>query len=420
MRQVKPIKNINATIRVPGSKSYTQRALIAASLAKGRSFISDALVSEDTEHLMNALGLLGARIDLNGSDLSIEGTGGELTVPSEAIFMGNNGTGIRLLAGTVSLGNGTFILDGNNRMRERPIQPLVDALRDMGVEAICVQGNGCPPVQIQARGVAGGQVELAGGLSSQYLSSLLLAAPCARKDTQIKVLGDLPSRPYVYMTLDVMARFGVEVTEASDKLFLVTAPQAYHPREYAVEGDASSATYFLAAAAICGGTLKIPNINPRSSQGDLRFADILETMGCTISAPGIGLTITGPLSNHEDLSFDLHDVPDMVPALAVVSAFRKARTVLKNIAHLRIKESDRIAALTNELRKIGSKVEEKTDEMIIQGMASVGAEIECYSDHRIAMSFAIAGLAIDGIVIKDPECVAKSFPDFWEKLASLG
>jgi 3-phosphoshikimate 1-carboxyvinyltransferase len=187
-----------------------------------------------------------------------------------------------------------------------------------------------------------------------------------------------------------------------------------------VEGDASSATYFLAAAAICGGTLKIANINPRSSQGDLRFANILETMGCTISASGRGLTITGPLSNHEDLSFDLHDVPDMVPALAVVSAFRKARTVLKNIAHLRIKESDRIAALTNELRKIGSKVEEKTDEMIIQGMASVGAEIECYSDHRIAMSFAIAGLAIDGIVIKDPECVAKSFPDFWEKLASLG
>lgn len=420
MKHIKPIKNIDATVRVPGSKSYTQRALIAASLARGNSHVRDALISEDTEYLINALRLLGATIGRKGCDLNIQGTGGALNTPSETIYMGNNGTGLRLLTGTVSLGHGTFVLDGNARMRQRPIQPLLDALENIGVQAACIEGNGCPPVRVLAKGLSGGKTTLATGLSSQYLSSLLLAAPYAGKDTEIEVLGSLPSWPYVRMTLDVMARFGAKVSDGQFKSFLIKAPQAYHARDYVVEGDASSATYFMAAAAICGGTVRIPNINPGSLQGDLRFSDVLKIMGCRINTSGKGLEITGPLSNHGDLSFDLHDVPDMVPGLAVVSAFRKGKTVLKNIAHLRIKESDRIRAVTNELRKIGAKAEEKADEMIIQGMATRGAEIECYSDHRIAMSFAIAGLAVEGISIKDPGCVKKSFPDFWERLESLG
>ncbi|MBW1795047.1 MAG: 3-phosphoshikimate 1-carboxyvinyltransferase [Deltaproteobacteria bacterium] len=419
MKQIKPIKRINTVIRVPGSKSYTQRALITSALASGRSIIRDALISEDTEYLIEALRSLGANITQERNELVVVGTGGKLVTPSSALYLGNNGTGLRLLTGTVSLGHGTFVLDGNARMRQRPIQPLLDALKNIGSNAVCIEENGCPPVEVHAAGIAGGKTALAGGLSSQYLSSLLLAAPYARRDTEIEVLGSLPSRPYVEMTLDVMARFGVEVSVTEGKSFLVKARQKYRPTEYVVEGDVSSATYFMAAAAICGGTVRIPNIKGGSVQGDLRFADILETVGCKVSASRKGLEITGPLSNHADLSFDLHDVPDMVPALAIVCAFRKGKTILKNIGHLRIKESDRIAALTHELQKIGARAEEKADEMLVQGIPTHGAEIDCYSDHRIAMSFAIAGLAIEGISIKDPACVKKSFPDFWEKLESL-
>jgi 3-phosphoshikimate 1-carboxyvinyltransferase len=369
---------------------------------------------------MKALGQLGARIDRNGCDVSIQGTGGKLTAPSDALYLGNNGTGLRLLTGTVCLGHGTFVLDGNSRMRQRPIEPLVHALKNLGVEALCLEGNGCPPVKVQAKGLNGGKTPLAGGQSSQYLSSLLLAAPYATMDTQIDLVGPLVSRPYVQMTLEVMADFGVEVSVEEEMCFLVTGSQAYTARRYVIEGDASSATYFMAAAAICGGQIRISNINPDSLQGDLRFADILETMGCKVNRLGEGLEITGPLSNHGDLSFDLHEVPDMVPALAVVSAFRKGKTILQNIGHLRIKESDRVSALTRELRKIGATVEETAEQMIVQGVAGRGAEIDCYSDHRIAMSFAITGLVIEGIVIKDPDCVKKSFPDFWKTLGSLG
>ncbi|NVL90293.1 MAG: 3-phosphoshikimate 1-carboxyvinyltransferase [Desulfobacterales bacterium] len=419
MRLIRPIKKIDAIVRVPGSKSYTQRALITSALAGDKSIIKDALISEDTEHLIKALCSLGANIAKERNDLVVEGTGGNLVTSSSALYLGNNGTGLRFLIGTVSLGHGIFVLDGNSRMRQRPIQPLVDALNRIGVNAWCVEGNGCPPVEVRASGLAGGKTFLSTGLSSQYVSSLLLAAPYAEKDIEIEIRGAMPSWPYIRLTLDVMERFGVKVSVLEERVFRIKAPQAYQPREYVIEGDVSSATYFMAVAAIIGRSIKISNVNPDSLQGDLRFMEILETMGCKVSTSGGGVGITGPLSNHEDLAFDLNDVPDMVPALAVVAAFRKGKTALKNISHLRVKESDRVAALTNELIKIGAKVEEKEDAMIVQGIATSGADIDCYSDHRIAMSFAVAGLAIDGISIKDPDCVKKSFPDFWEKLESL-
>jgi 3-phosphoshikimate 1-carboxyvinyltransferase len=251
------------------------------------------------------------------------------------------------------------------------------------------------------------------------VSSLLLAAPYAEKDIEIGASTLIPSWPYVELTLDVMARFGVKVGDFDKKRFRVRAPQTYKSQEYVIEGDVSSATYFMAAVAIMGRSVKISNINESSLQGDLRFLEILDTMGCAVSGSEEGVEITGPLSNHEDLAFDLNDAPDMVPALAVVSAFRKGKTTLKNILHLRVKESDRVAALTNELRKIGAQAEKTADGMIIHGIATRGAEIECYNDHRIAMSFAIAGLAIEGVTITDPDCVKKSFPDFWETLDSL-
>ncbi|MDY6952632.1 MAG: 3-phosphoshikimate 1-carboxyvinyltransferase, partial [Thermodesulfobacteriota bacterium] len=257
MKPIEPITDISASIRVPGSKSYTQRALIVAALARGRSLITGPLFSEDTEHLIKALGSLGARVRPQGPDLTVVGTGGNVRRPSGPIYMGNNGTGLRLLTGTVTLGQGTFVLDGNDRMRQRPIQPLVDALNELGGEVSCRKKNGCPPVEVVAKGLGGGKTTLAGGLSSQYLSSLLMAAPCARGDVRIEVLGSLPSRPYVDMTLDVMKHFGAEVSLLDERSFLVRAPRAYRASEYAVEGDASSATYFMAAAAICGGTVRI-------------------------------------------------------------------------------------------------------------------------------------------------------------------
>ncbi len=420
MKRIKPIREINTVISVPGSKSYTQRALITSALATGRSVIKDALISEDTEHLIEALSVLGANITQQGHDFVVEGTGGKLVTPPSPLYLGNNGTGLRFLVGTVSIGHGTFVLDGNRRMRQRPIQPLVDALNKMGVKAFCVAGTGCPPVQVEAEGLPGGKTRLDTALSSQYVSSLLLASPYAQEDIEIGMSSLVPSWPYIKLTLDVMAHFGVKVSVSEERFFHIKARQAYQPKEYAIEGDVSSATYFMAAAAIVGGTIRIPNINGNSLQGDLRLLEILETMGCKVSASEDGIEVTGPLSNQEDLSFDLNDAPDMVPALAVVSAFRKGKTILQNILHLRVKESDRVAALTHELRKLGARVEKKADGMIIQGIATRGAEIDCYDDHRIAMSFAIAGLAIEGISIKDPGCVKKSFPDFWEKLDSLG
>jgi 3-phosphoshikimate 1-carboxyvinyltransferase len=419
MKKITPINEINAVVRVPGSKSYTQRALIAASLARGSSLIRGALISEDTGYLMEALRFLGTHITVQKNDVTVEGTEGRIIAPSRALYLGNNGTGLRFLVGLVSIGHGTFVLDGSPRMRQRPVQPLVDALNRMGVKAFCIDGTGCPPVQVEGAGLPGGETRLDTALSSQYVSSLLLAAPYAEDDIEVGVSSLIPSWPYVALTLNVMERFGVSVENFERKRFHIKAPQTYQAQEYVVEGDASSATYFMAAAAIVGRSVTISNIDRDSLQGDLRFLEILHAMGCVVSVSQEGVEITGPLSNHEDLAFDLNDAPDMVPALAVVSAFRRGKTSLKNILHLRVKESDRVAALTNELRKIGARAEKTADGMVIQGTANRGADIECYDDHRIAMSFAIAGLAIDGITIKDPDCVKKSFPDFWDRLDTL-
>jgi 3-phosphoshikimate 1-carboxyvinyltransferase len=273
-------------------------------------------------------------------------------------------------------------------------------------------------VRIVSKGFDGGEVTLAGGISSQFLSSVLLAAPCGKRNTTIHISGEIPSWPYVQMTIDVMGDFGIHVERRETQSFFV-APQQYGAETYTVEGDASSATYFMAAAAICGGSVHIANMNPHSTQADMRFGEILYTFGCVVDSSDAGLVIRGPLTNHEDWSFDLKDSPDMVPALAVVCAFRKGKTVLENIAHLRVKECDRISALTTELRKLGATVEEEHDKMTVTGVASKGAEINCYEDHRIAMSFAIAGLRLQGVVISDPGCVRKSFPDFWEQLERL-
>ena len=404
---------------MPGSKSYTQRALVLAALAEGKSILHNPLVAEDTSHLIAALRLLGTDVLSRDGDLLVTGTGGRLADPGREIYLGNNGTAMRILTGLVSIGRGTFTLTGDQRLRERPIEPLLAALRSLGIDARSLDREGYPPVVVRTLGLQGGKVTLRDIESSQYISALLLCAPYAAGDTLIELEGRVPSLPYVDMTIEAMMQFGVDVKRDTAHRYLVKSGRRYGGIEYRIEGDASSASYFFLAAAICGGKVSVENINPRSLQGDMGFLSLLETLGCSVIREKNRVELAGRELRGGDRVFDLGDMPDMVPTLAVLSALRPGRTVIENVAHLRLKESDRLAALATELGKTGIPVEERKDGLIITGGQPHGAEIETYNDHRIAMSFAVLGLAIPGISIRNPACVSKSFPGFWGALEKL-
>jgi len=405
---------ITATIRVPGSKSITQRALVVASLAEGDSELKGPLDSEDTRLLKKALIYLGISIKDKEGDWTIEGQGGKILPVKQDIYLGNNGTGIRFMASLVSLGQGTYRLTGTKRMAERPIGPLLEALKAWGAEAKSIEKTGCPPVEIQAHGLEGGETILSASKSSQYLSSLLLVAPIVRNPAKITLNGPLVSRPYVDLTLAVMQAFGVKVQER-DNSFLVPH-MTYNAKTYQIEGDASSASYFWAAAAVTGGRITVENIPPNSLQGDAAFVDILADMGCSVKKDALGITVQGPPGGVlKAVEVDMGRWPDMVPTLGVVAAFASGTTVIKNVAHLRIKETDRLKAVAQELTKIGTSVKELKDGLIIEGTRDMhGSAIDTYNDHRIAMAFSVAGLRVPGIRIKDPSCVSKSFPSFWQ------
>ena len=421
MKEIQPIQKINATVSVPGSKSITQRALIAAALAQGESTLVGPLASEDTAYTANALRSMKIEVNDNGKQWQVQGSGGILKTPKKEIYLGNNGTATRFLTSVVALGNGIFTITGEKRMEERPIDPLMTALAGWGVDIKSIKGTGCPPLEIKAHGINGGETTLPEGKSSQYLSSLLLVAPYTANKATLNVDGDIPSKPYVTMTLAVMKSFGIDVV-ASDALNHFSIPQGiYQSNTYHIEGDASSASYFFAAAAITGGQVTVSNVPRDSLQGDTALAGMLEKMGCSVSYHN-GITVSGP-SELSGIEVDMGDCPDVAPTLAIVASQAKGRTVIKNIAHLRIKECDRINAMATELSKIGVKVEEKPDALIIEGLDQKsplhGARIETYNDHRIAMCFAIAGLVVPGITITNENCVSKSFPDFWERLSWL-
>ncbi len=424
MRVLVPVAHLDASVTVPGSKSLTQRALIAAALATGPSRLRHPLASEDTRYTMEALRAMGVACDdTNPEEWLIHGTGGKIAVPDREIFLGNNGTATRFLTSLAALGQGEFRISGSERMRERPISPLMEALSGWGVDIVSEEANGCPPLRIRAGGLAGGQTILPEGKSSQYLSSLLLVAPYAREETEIEVRGEVLSKPYVLMTLSVMADFGV-CAEASPTLALFRVPRgSYQPRDYTIESDVSGASYFWGAAAITGGRVRVEKVSPLSLQGDIRLLPCLARMGCRVEQVGDGILVAGT-ENLCGIRVDMGDMPDVAPTLAVVAAFAEGDTVIENIAHLRIKECDRIAAVVMELRKLGAEVEEKEDGMVIHGRRGGenlhGARIHTYQDHRIAMSFAMAGLRLPGVEIEGPECVAKSFPDFWERVCALG
>jgi 3-phosphoshikimate 1-carboxyvinyltransferase len=405
-------------VSVPGSKSYTHRILIAAALAHGESRIENVLLSEDTRLTMQALRQMGVHIASKpANQLAVTGTGGIFKTASHQIYLGNSGTSMRLLTAVAALGQGTFILSGTERMAERPIQPLIDALQQIGVRVRSLNNNGCPPIEVNGQNLTGGSVAIDCRTSSQYLSALLLIAPCTVAGLDIAVTAGPVSKPYVDMTVEVLEKFGIRVAREDYDRFKVAGKQFYRAGNYAVEPDGSQAGYFWAAAAVCGTKVKVKGVTDNSRQGDVNFANLLATMGCDIKREVDGITVCG--RNLRAAEIDMGDMPDMVPTLAVVAAFANGTTVIKNVSHLKAKESDRLAAVAGELVKMGIDARCGDDELIVTGGKPHGAEIETYADHRIAMSFAVAGLVTPGTVILGESCVEKSFPEFWKVFEGL-
>ncbi|MBT3257935.1 MAG: 3-phosphoshikimate 1-carboxyvinyltransferase, partial [Deltaproteobacteria bacterium] len=347
--------------------------------------------------------------------LVMEGIGeNALNQPFEkALYLGNSGTSFRLLLPVLALVKGRFLMTGTPRMRERPMGPLVDALFKLGAEVLYVNNNGRPPIRIVSDGILGGAVALPGDASSQFLSALLLSGPYARKDVDITVKGDLVSKPYVDVTIDVMAAFGVRIKRQGYASFSVSAGQQYQPRDYTVQGDVSSASYFWAGAAITGRTVTTQNIHPQGRQGDIRLLEVLEAMGCVVNRDSDRVSVSGgPLTG---VDVDMGAMPDMVPTLAAVALFAEGKTTIRNVGHLRFKESDRLNAVTVEWRKLGARVEEFEDSLVVHGGERLcGAQVDPHDDHRLAMSLAVVGLKVPGIRIQNPACVNKSFPQFWD------
>lgn len=424
MIELTPVETLDAVVEVPGSKSLTQRALIAAALADGQSSLIGPLSSEDTAYTIGALRLMGIEVDdTDPARWMVQGTRGKIRQPDQDLYLGNNGTATRFLTSVAALGHGRFRISGDERMAERPIGPLMEALQGWRVKIRSEADNGCPPLLIDADGLSGGRTMLPEAKSSQYLSSLLLVAPYGAQPVELEVQGKVLSRPYVEMTLAVMADFSIRV-EAAPSLSFFRIPQGcYQGTEYRIEGDASGASYFWAAAAVTGGKVTVANVPVPSLQGDAQLVPLLARMGCRVSLVDGGITVQGPEEQLQGIEVDMGNMPDVAPTLAVVAVFAQGTTVINNIAHLRIKECDRLAVMVSELRKMGADVEEEPDRMIIHGLADGsnlhGAEIETYQDHRIAMCFGVAALKITGVRIRNENCVAKSFPDFWQRFQAM-
>ncbi len=417
---VGPQGAVQGTLRVPGSKSLTNRALIVAALARGETRLEGALVAEDSEVMVRALSRLGFEIDARAERIVVQGLAGKVPARTARLDLRLSGTSIRFLTALVALGRGTFRLDGIARMRERPIQDLLDALNMLGAEASSDEGNGCPPLTVRARGLSGGGARVSGALSSQYLTALLMVAPYAAGPVAFEVEGTLQSRPFVDMTLGLMKDFGVSVERDGYRRFRV-GPSVYRARPFAVEGDAMAAGYFWAAAAISKGRVRVTNLGRRSRQGDVRFVDVLERMGCRVVWGDESCEVRGP-SRLTGGTFDLNDMPDQAQTLAVVALFADAKVRIENVANLRIKETDRLAALALELRRVGARVEEERDALVVYPLEREpreGATFETYGDHRMAMALAVLGARLPGIVVRDPGCVAKTYPRFFEDFLGL-
>jgi len=406
---------IDTAVSVPGSKSLTNRALVVASLAEGKSRLSNVLHSDDTRYMMSHLRTLGISLQASDDEVEIDGLGGNFQPVQASLFCGNAGTTVRFLSAFCALVPGAQVITGDQRMQARPIRDLVDALTGLGVDIACA--NGCPPVTVRSAVLPGGRVQVQANLSSQYLSAILMVAPYAQQPISLEAAGEMVSETYVELTLEVMAAFGVAIDRPDRRRFHIPQ-QCYQGRNFAIEGDATSAGYWWALAASTAGRVTVNNIQPSSHQGDMELLPILERMGCTITRQP-GVTVQGPGRLKSPGVVDMNRLPDGVMTLAVLAALAQGETRIVNVANLRIKESDRLTALVTELRRIGIEAAELPDGIRIRGGEPHSADIETYADHRMAMSFAILGTRVPGIRIGTPECVSKSYPTFFEELQAL-
>ncbi len=410
---------ISATVRPPGSKSITNRALVCAALSEGESVLSGALDSDDTRVMVEGLNQLGISVEASEDrkTLTIQGAGGVIPAMEADLHIGNSGTTVRFLTALATLGSGAFRLDGVPRMRERPLGDLADALNALGANVQCESPGRCPPVIIHANGLNGGIAPIKGNISSQFLSGILMAAPCASNTTELIVDGQLVSKPYVEMTLKVMEDFGVVVESPSDlSRFVIPATGAYQAADYAIEPDASAASYFWAAAAIVGGSVTVEGLSANSLQGDVNFVKCLEAMGCEIEWQDDSITVTGD-GNLKGADLDMNPISDTVQTLAAVALFAEGPTTVTGVAHNRHKETDRIGDLATELRKLGAEVNELSDGLTITPVNLKGASIETYDDHRMAMSLALVGLKQPGVLINNPGCTAKTYPEYFREMS---
>jgi 3-phosphoshikimate 1-carboxyvinyltransferase len=415
----------DAAVRIPGTKSYTNRALVAAALAKGESRIRNASASDDARYLVDSLVQIGVPVSERpqAREIVVAGAGGAFPRLGGPLFLGNAGTAMRFLLALASTGRGRVVLDGSPRMLQRPIQDLVDALNALGGRARCVKGNGCPPVEVDASGLMGGRAVLRGGVSSQFVSAILLAAPAARGPVTLEIDGELTSKTYVDMTLSTMRAFGAQVAAEGYRRFVVDPARPYRPADYRVEPDAAGANYAFAMAAVTGGRVRVYGLGRDSAQGELRFTGLLREMGCDVAQGADWTEVRGPRGGAalRGIDADLNALPDSVQTLAVLALFAEGPTTIRNVPNLRVKETDRLAALVKELGRLGAAVEERPDGLVVTpAKAYRPATIETYDDHRMVMSLALAAVRVPGTVLLNPACVSKSFPEFFDMLRSLG
>jgi len=415
-----PIRKISGEVILPGSKSLSNRILLLSMLAEGQTEIQNLLDSDDIRRMVEALETLGIEFEENRAEnrISVSGTAGIIPVSEATLMLGNAGTAIRPLTAAMTLGHGRFVLDGVARMRERPIIDLVKGLTQLGANLHCLNGTDCPPVEVIADGLPGGKTRLSGAISSQYLTAILLVAPYAKKDVEIEITDKLVSVPYVEMTLRLMQRFGVSVNHTNFQSFHIPRQNYQSPGSIFVEGDASSASYFLAGAAITKGTVTVKGCGTESMQGDARFAEVLEKMGALVEWGPNQVKLTGAALNGIDV--DMNQMPDAAMTLAVAALFASGPTAIRNIYNWRVKETERLQAVSTELRKLGAVVEEGYDYLVIQPPKQIKAvSIDTYDDHRMAMAFSLAACGNSPVTINNPGCVSKTFPDYFEVLSGL-
>lgn len=424
MEQLKlePINSISGEVNVPGSKSLSNRALLLAALAKGETHLTNLLDSDDIKHMLNALAKLGVhyRLSEDKTECWVTGLGGAFDIDTPvSLFLGNAGTAMRPLCAALSASKGEFELTGEPRMEERPIGALVDSLRQAGALIEYDKNEGFPPLSIKGGALKGGNLEVDGSVSSQFLTAVLMAAPLFEQQTEITIVGELVSKPYIDITLHIMQQFGIRVENYEYAKFVIAGKQCYQsPGKFLVEGDASSASYFLAAGAIKGGIVKVTGVGKNSIQGDIKFADVLAQMGAKITWGDDFIQVEGAPLTAIDL--DMNHIPDAAMTIATTALFAQGTTKMTNIYNWRVKETDRLAAMACELRKLGADVVEGHDFIEVTAPSKLTlTEIDTYDDHRIAMCFSLVALSDTAVVINDPGCTAKTFPDYFTRYASI-